>query len=228
MSEYRVKWDIDIYADTPREAAEKALEIQRDSSSTATVFRVFDEDGSITLADLAETEMTEPNYAKEQAKAQYESICGMVAALEVDYDRLDELRTNAQAAEANPDDPEDYPPLDADDQAEYEALQAAAGDCENQDAARDRIQEDPLSVQVRSGWHSPCNDRMDERQAPEEFEILLCTGGPAVRIMGELDECGQPYRAWLEYQDWGTPWIRYFGADQDALLTYCREFYFGG
>ena len=30
--------------------------------------------------------------SKDQARAQYESICEMVAALDVDYDRLDELK----------------------------------------------------------------------------------------------------------------------------------------
>ena len=34
--------------------------------------------------------MTEKNYALEQAKAQYESICACVAALEGDYDRVGE------------------------------------------------------------------------------------------------------------------------------------------
>ena len=38
--EYRVRWEIDVDGDTPREAAEKALEIQRDQLSTATVFQV--------------------------------------------------------------------------------------------------------------------------------------------------------------------------------------------
>ncbi len=37
---YRVTWVIDIDADTPREAAEKALEIQRDPQSIATHFIV--------------------------------------------------------------------------------------------------------------------------------------------------------------------------------------------
>ncbi len=36
-----------------------------------------------------------------------------------------------------------------------------------------------------------------------------------------------PCRAWLEYQDWGTPWTQFFDAEQDTLLTYCRQFYFG-
>lgn len=36
---YRVSWLIDVEADTPREAVEKALKVQRDSSSNATVFQ---------------------------------------------------------------------------------------------------------------------------------------------------------------------------------------------
>lgn len=37
---YHVTWEIDIDADSPREAAEKALAIQRDPYSTATVFTI--------------------------------------------------------------------------------------------------------------------------------------------------------------------------------------------
>jgi len=39
--EFRVRWEIELDADSPRDAARKALEIQRDPSSTATVFHVF-------------------------------------------------------------------------------------------------------------------------------------------------------------------------------------------
>jgi len=46
---YLVKWEIDIDADSPHEAAEKALAIQRNPESIATVFEVtfntFDQDG---------------------------------------------------------------------------------------------------------------------------------------------------------------------------------------
>ncbi len=38
MTEFEVTWVIDIVADSPREAAEIALEIQRDPDSTAQVF----------------------------------------------------------------------------------------------------------------------------------------------------------------------------------------------
>lgn len=98
-------------------------------------------------------------------------------------------------------------------------------DQDARDAARTAIEEDPLSVQVRSGWYSPGARRED--QAPEEFEILLATGGPAVRIMGELNASGEPSRAWLETQDWGTAWTQYFQAEQSVLIDYCRVFSFG-
>jgi len=94
----------------------------------------------------------------------------------------------------------------------------------DEDAAREQIQEDALSVQVRSGWaNSP-----DEMEA-EEFEILLCTGGPACRIVGELDR-NEPTRARIEYQDWFTPWIELVdisSKEREALLTYAQQFYFG-
>lgn len=38
---YRVVWEIDIWASTPRKAAEEALKMQRDPNGTATVFDVF-------------------------------------------------------------------------------------------------------------------------------------------------------------------------------------------
>ena len=43
MNEYLVTWQISITADTEQEAAKRALEIQRDPSSTATIFQVAKE-----------------------------------------------------------------------------------------------------------------------------------------------------------------------------------------
>ena len=37
---YNVCWEIDVWAPGPRQAAEKALKIQRDPGSSATVFMV--------------------------------------------------------------------------------------------------------------------------------------------------------------------------------------------
>ena len=41
MADFRVAWEIDVEAETPRQAAEEALKIQRDPDSVATVFEVF-------------------------------------------------------------------------------------------------------------------------------------------------------------------------------------------
>ena len=91
------------------------------------------------------------------------------------------------------------------------------------DEARQAIEEGALSVQIRSGWYTPGTDK----PAPEEFEILLCTGGPAVRIVGDLDH-GEPSRPRLQCQDWFTPWTEAMaGVDDDVLMAYCQCFYFG-
>jgi hypothetical protein len=105
--------------------------------------------------------------------------------------------------------------------AQYESIKEmvqALKDAEEANArkeAKQAIQEDPLSV--REGWRNP---------GEKEFNILLCTGGPAVRIIGKLGEYGEPFSARLQYQDWFTSWEDYRPEDDDAeeiLLTYCRQ-----
>lgn len=93
------------------------------------------------------------------------------------------------------------------------------------DDAETVIQEDALSVEVRSGWHTVGTE---EPQSDAEYNILLCTGGPAVRIIGTLDG-GQPETASLEYLDWGTPWTEYrLTADEERdVLRYASCFYYG-
>jgi len=92
--------------------------------------------------------------------------------------------------------------------------------------AKEEIHKYSLNVQVRSEWHAPGdNQKIDNAQ----YTILLCTGGPAVRIKGTLDDYSEPATAQLEYQDWGTPWTRLTGLtseDIEALLVYAGCFYF--
>lgn len=149
------------------------------------------------------TDTVEVDHARSQAKAQYESISDIVERLEHNcgYDFEDGDCEFADCFD------------NEDDYIEYH----------DEDAARREIDKDPLSIQVRSDWYSVGDEDGGD---PSEFEILLCTGGPAVRIRGELDN-GLPDRAWLEYQDWGTAWTRYFDAEQSTLLTYAQNFYFG-
>jgi gas vesicle protein len=188
------------------------------------------------------------NHAEQQAQAQYESIVSMLAAVNCDYARMDELKeereelacsvndaTNSLTAQiaASLDTEETASELsgandalanwDAENSEELQTLKSEAGECENEEEAREHIQEDPLEIQVRSSWENAGEDLK-----ASEFMILLCTGGPAVRIVGELSEHGEPERAWLEYQDWGTPWTRFYGAESDTLVEYASNFYFGG
>jgi hypothetical protein len=97
----------------------------------------------------------------------------------------------------------------------------------DEERARERIQEDALSVEVRSDWHTPGSDDIDTQDC--EFAILLTTGGPAARIVGELDRYKQPCKARFEYQDWFKPWTEAYtdSADDAVMLRYAQQFYFG-
>lgn len=92
------------------------------------------------------------------------------------------------------------------------------------EAAQQEIQDGPLSVLVRDGWRTPGA----ASDGAEEYEILLSTGGPALRIYGKLDQYDQPKTAELQAQDWFTPWIRVPDCDEQKLLAYASCFYFGG
>ncbi len=63
MNHYCISWTIDLEAETPEEAAEKALKIQRDPESIATVFEVTDDTGTTGAIDLEEEEGNEPDNA---------------------------------------------------------------------------------------------------------------------------------------------------------------------
>lgn len=113
--------------------------------------------------------------------------------------------------------------------AQLESIIEMLEDLESEDSetvedAQQRIQDDPLSICVRSDWQN-----IGEPLEPAEFEILLCTGGPAVRIIGKLDMDNQPERPRLQHQDWGTPWtevLRLTDEERAALLQFCQQFWF--
>lgn len=97
----------------------------------------------------------------------------------------------------------------------------------DEDAARQAIDKDALSVEVRSDWHSPGDHESSYEDV--EYNILLCTGGPAVRITGQLDQHSQPDSAVIEYQDWGTPWteLQVPRSEELTMIKYAQQFYFG-
>jgi hypothetical protein len=115
-------------------------------------------------------------------------------------------------------------------QAQYDCIKELVEqlrETKHSDRSLQAIHDDPLSVLVRSGWYVPGH----EAGKPEEFEILLCTGGPAVRLIGTLDNFGQPDSVSMQVQDWFQPWTGYDPTtgdeEEDVLLAYARCFYFG-
>lgn len=193
----------------------------------------------MNMRDLFEKKQFAKNmqdHGYSQAHAQMSSIAEMVAGLNLDWDEYDalkeaieELLDEVKAARLIGKHKEFRAAKKAvlawlrGNQDEWLEMKDAASDFESQDDAHERIQEDPLSVELYGTW-TP-----GETPEPDGFIILLCTGGPAVRVKGEFGSMNEPRRAWLEYQDWGTPWTEYHGPnmDYDALLTYCHQFYFG-
>jgi hypothetical protein len=144
------------------------------------------------------TEAKKEDHAKDQAGAQLNSIREMVATLAI-----------AEACE------EENPRGCAHDEQE------AHDDTEK---CREAITEDALEVCIRSDWHGVGN----ADNAATDYLILLCTGGPAVRMIGGLDKYAQPETARIEYQDWGTPWTDYpMTSEEEAdCIKYAQQFYF--
>lgn len=137
----------------------------------------------------------------------YESIVDMVKALDVDYERLAELRQGVE--------------LDQHEQDELAELESMANGCESYDEAEQMIWDAPLSIMLSGRWP------VRREPVADGFEILLSTGGPATRIIGDLDDHMQPYNCKLQAQDWFTPWETYDGADGEILERYCQNFYLG-
>jgi hypothetical protein len=92
------------------------------------------------------------------------------------------------------------------------------------EAIEQEAREQPLSIEVRSAWHTP-DEQPDEQL--DEWRILLSTGGPALRLRGDFDRHGEPTDPAMEYQDWGTPWIEEDtdGDQQGALCWFAGLFF---
>jgi hypothetical protein len=93
------------------------------------------------------------------------------------------------------------------------------------DGILERAMESALSCDVRSGW-----GRVGDKVEAEQYRILLTTGGPALRIVGDIGETGE-----MQIQDWGTPWAEFrptFEAEADrdewpdAIEWFCGCFCF--
>lgn len=87
-----------------------------------------------------------------------------------------------------------------------------------EEEARDQV----LSLEVRTGWHCPS----DPPSQPEQGCLTLTTGGPALRVLIELDCDAEVLECQLQHQDWGTPWIELplTEADDEALCWFAGLF----
>ena len=151
--------------------------------------------------------------ARKQAEAQLSSIRDMVK-------RLEHARQCDGGEECELTDAEVYAGINLYHQGQT-ATQEERAEYHDEEQAEEVIRNDALSVEVRSGWHSP-----GEQGEDEEYMILLCTGGPAVRIVGDLGGFGEADSARLECQDWFTPWtdVPVIRDDEQALITYAGLF----
>jgi hypothetical protein len=108
--------------------------------------------------------------------------------------------------------------------------EAYAGDDEMMDEARQLIHEDPLSIEVRTKWADPSGfQHPDIDVEADQYRIVLCTGGPAVQIVGSLNKHNEPSSAIIHYSDWFHGWEEYVLSEEEEedVLEYARCFYFG-
>jgi hypothetical protein len=88
----------------------------------------------------------------------------------------------------------------------------------------DELREQPASIQVKSGWHDSPSDFK-----AEQFKIELSGGGPATRIIGELDNHGEVWSVKPQHQHWGVPWTD-LDIDKEqatAVKWFASLFYYG-
>lgn len=168
--------------------------------------------------------MTETNHAITNAKGWATSIVEMIARLTAaeESDKMECGQCNGTGitmSASNAAD-EECPVCDGTGEIDRE---------ETADDVREEIDQSVLSVRVRNGWSIP--GVINGEGEPEEYEILLSTGGPALRIYGQLEAHSQPGEfPELQWQDWGTPWTRYRDTtddEEEAIRRFVSCFYFG-
>lgn len=85
---------------------------------------------------------------------------------------------------------------------------------------------DGARCEVGEGYDEPSDAYYDplDIEMVRQVKVLLCTGGPAVRLVGELNRYGGIANSWIEHQDWYEGWERLDGVDTEPL-HYLLEVY---
>ena len=93
------------------------------------------------------------------------------------------------------------------------------------EAIEEELMEQPLSLQVGTDeWFN-----LGEVLEPNKFELLMSTGGPAMRVVGSLCRHGMPSNPVVQWQDWFKPWTSFQAtsrAQREALDWFCNFFSF--
>lgn len=139
------------------------------------------------------TTETATDSARKQAIAQYDSIVEMLDRMS----HAQECSADMGECELSPAEITGGLGYGVSDEYTLEQFE----DYHDEDAATEVVDQNALSAEVRSDWEMP-----GAELTPGEYKILLCTGGPAVQIIGDLNEHGDPVTAELQHQDWFTPW----------------------
>ena len=130
-----------------------------------------------------------------------DDIATLVAALDVDYARLEKLWRLGDARTAT-------------EHREYVLMLQDAGGCKNYEEAKMRVCETAQMVEVRSDWTPPY-----DALTPHEYIITL---SKTARITGQLDDNARPVTATLEVDG-----ARCQNALQSVLLAYANCLYYG-
>jgi len=107
----------------------------------------------------------------------------------------------------------------------YQEVQAEGTTDERIEEIQQQVRDWPLSVDVRStSWVS-----VGAEMEADEFQILLGTGGPAMRITGDIDEYREAGNPLMQVQDWFKPGTTCDTTDEqdEALCWFISLFYFG-
>lgn len=159
--------------------------------------------------------------AQREAEAQLEVISALMLRYQhaQDCQDIDECEAGKEDILAGLMEPHQEKPLSEEQLLVYHDL----------DSVREDILEFPLEISVRSGWTS-LSTVLESGLDPDEYYLLLCTGGPAVRIRGDLGMYDTPETAVLEYCHWTCGWtiLSVTHAQSEDLLEFASMFYYGG
>lgn len=142
-----------------------------------------------------------PSYGA--ARSAYIEIERLMDALSVDYEYMATLRTSVMYGVS-------------DGAFELDEMLNKAGRCLSYDDALIQLCKSPVQVLYRSGW-----SEFPEGLTSEEYCIMLCHRGPAMRIIGDYEH-HRPVSARFEFLSESLEWVRYAHSDNDVLINFAR------